>query len=583
MRSLTAALVCLALLLPGCAEPLPEADFTFISGFEHNDWDPQRMSWSHDIRLAHCLYDTLVRLDFTDMSIHPATAERWEVSEDGRIYTFHLRADAKWSDGTPVTAGDFVAGWRRAMLPDLAADYSQLMFHIEGAEAFFHRRQEQRTEFARITGRASGGGGASSAADAAEAMWRVTLDEFDRLVGVKAVDDRTLEVRLTSPTPYFLELTAFATFMPVPRHVVEASLTFGEADGAIEQDPTYWSDPGRLVTNGPYRLAARRFREGVVLWANEHYYDRAAMANESVKELVIGSVQAAMAAYDRGDADFYADIPTGDPVTAGLAGQDRPDVHTQAMAGTYFYNFNCLETRPDGTKNPLADARVRRALAMAIDRQALVERVTRLGQPIARSYVPPGTIAGYEPPVEAGVTLNVEEARRLLAEAGYESGAALTGLSILFNTDGGHDRIAQAVQEMWRQNLGVVVTLEPLESKAFRDRLKTQRYSIARASWFGDYPDPTTFLEKMTTNDGNNDCRWSNAEFDALIERAKTLNDEAERMRVLRDAERVLLEEQPMALLFQYLNVYLYDPAKVRGLEPNAWHRWRFENAAVGG
>src|SRR5690606_35142708 len=142
--------------------------------------------------------------DFSDMSVHPATAERWEVSDDGRTYTFHLRADAKWSDGTAVTAGDFVAGWRRAMLPDLAADYTQLMFHIEGAQAFFTRRQEQLDEFARIrASSASAAGAPDSAAEAAAAMWQVTLDEFDRLVGLQAVDDRTLEVRLTSPTPFF--------------------------------------------------------------------------------------------------------------------------------------------------------------------------------------------------------------------------------------------------------------------------------------------------------------------------------------------------------------------------------------------
>lgn len=579
MRSLCAAVVCLGLLLPGCGEPLPDADFTFISGVEHNDFDPQRMSWSHDVRLAHCLYDTLVRLDFGDMSIHPATAERWDVSEDGRTYTFHLRADAKWSDGKPVTAGDFVAAWRRAMLPDLAADYTQLMFHIEGAQAFFERRQEQLDAFARIRG--SAGGDASTASDAAAAMWRMTRDEFDRTVGLRAIDDRTLEVRLTAPTPYFLELCAFATFMPVPRHVVEKDLRFNPETGAILDDGTYWSDPERLVTNGPYRLEMRRFRVGSLLRANDHYYDRAAMANETVKELVITTEAAALGAYERGDADFYADIPTGSATAADLLAQQRPDAHAQTMAGTYFYNFNCLPKLPDGRENPLADARVRRALSLAIDREALVNRVTRIGQPVARSYVPPGVIKGYEPPTDAGVLLDVEEARRLLAEAGYDNPAALTGLSILYNTDAAHHTIAQAVQEMWRQNLGVVVTLEPQELRAFRDRLKSQRYSIARASWFGDYPDPTTFLEKMTTGDGNNDCRWSNAEFDGLIERAKTIADPAERMRTLQDAERVLLEEQPMALLFQYVNVYLYDETRVRGLESNAWNRWRFENAAV--
>lgn len=580
-RNLAALAVLFACVLasPGCgSERLPEADFTFISGFEHNDWDPQRMSWSQDIRMAHCLYDTLVRLDFKDMSIHPATAERWDVSDDRLTYTFHLRGDARWSDGRPVVAGDFVAAWRRAMLPDLAADYAQLMFHIDGAQAFFDARSTQLEEFARIS--AAGSGDPKAKQDAAAAMWTTTLDTFNKTVGLRAVDDRTLEVRLAAPLPYFLELTAFATFMPVPAHVLEKDQKFKPDTGALELDAGYWSDPARLVTNGPYKLAQRNFREGTLLVANDGYYDRAAMKNDSIKEMIVSSAQAALSARDQGQADIYLDVPTGEPVAAELVAQGNPHAISQPMAGTYFYNYNC-QPEVNGQKNALADVRVRRALSMAIDRQLIVDRVTRMKQPVARTFTPPGSIAGYEPPVEDGVMLNVEEAKRLLAEAGFPDGQGLAGLSILFNTDGGHQHIAQAVQEMWKQNLGVTVTLEPLESKAFRERLKTQRYTIARASWFGDYPDPTTFLEKMTSTDGNNDTGWANPEFDALVQKSKTITDPAERMRTLADAERILVHDQPMAFLFQYVNLYVYDPQKVQGLEPNAWGRWRFEHVSV--
>ena len=251
------------------------------------------------------------------------------------------------------------------------------------------------------------------------------------------------------------------------------------------------------------------------------------------------------------------------------------------MAGTYFYNFNCLPELPSGEPNPLSDVRVRQALSLAIDRQTLVSRVTRLNQPIADTFIPPAALPSYQPPVSEGVRLNLEKAKQLLADAGYPGGQGLTGLSITYNTGQGHDIIAQAIKNMWQTQLGVVVTLEGLETKNFSDRLKSKNYTIARASWFGDYPDPTTWLQKMATGDGNNDCGWSNAQYDALLAQAQHELDPAKRMALLSDAEAILVREQPMALLFHYVSIYLWDPAHVQGLTANPWGRWRFEQVQV--
>ena len=568
---LTIVALVLPLCLTGCGEAEQDADLTFIIGQEHNHLDPQKMSWLHDIRLAGMLFEPLVEKNYKTMATRPAVATRWDTSDDQTVYTFHLRKDAKWSNGEPVTAGDFKYAWRRAMLPDMAADYTKLMFHIEGARDFFDWRNRQLEQFAQSDG----------GQQAAQALWDKTRARFDESVGVEAVDARTLRVTLQRPVPYFLDLTAFATFMPVHRASVE-SATRIDADTAMRRTRSgYWSEPGELVTNGPYKLRRHRFQQDVWVEKNPHYWNRDAVKSATIRERIISDPQNALLTYRSGGADIWPGVPTASDMASELVRQGGPDVHRQQMAGVYFYNFNCEPTLPDGRDNPLAEARVRRALAMAIDRQTIVKRVTQLNQPIARSYVPGDALPNYDPPVDEGVTFDPERARELLAEAGHPDGEGLSGLSILYNTGHGHEMIAQAVQQMWRKHLNVIVSLEPREGKAFSNRLDERDYTIARASWFGDYPDPTTWLQKLTTDSGNNDCGWSNAEYDALLEQAKGETDVERRRRLLREAESILLREQPMALMFQYVNIYLWDPDKVTGLEPNGWARWDFENIAV--
>ncbi|MBI1335965.1 MAG: hypothetical protein GC164_03275 [Phycisphaera sp.] len=549
-----------------------EADFIFAVGDEHIFIDPQKISWVSDGRIAHCLFETLLTYSVPDLTLEPAAAEKYEVSEDGKTYTFHIRPDARWSNGDPVTAGDFVYAWRRAMLPDFAADYSQLMFLIDGAEDFFNFRAKQLKTFLEKD---------AARETTAERLWQEALDRFEQTVGLKATDDHTLVVTLRSPTAYFPQLCAFITFAPVHRASLEPAERLNATSGMLERDEAYWTDPARLTTNGPYVLERRRFKRDLLLKANDHFHARSQMKNTSILERFIGEPQTALLAYQQGDVDWLADIPTASPIAADLVHNKRPDVQVVNMAGVYFYNFNCNATLTDGSNNPLADVRVRTALQMAVDRQTLVTKVTRLNQNTVKTFVPPGAVNGYTPPEEAGIGYDVGRAKQLLAEAGFPDGRGLTGLSILYNSGFGHETIAQAIQAMWERDLGVKVQLEGVEVKRFSERLKKHDFTLCRASWFGDYPDPTTWLDKMATGNGNNDCQYTNPEYDKLLGQAANELDPIKRMDLLKQAEAVMLRDSPMLMLYQYSQVYLSDPGKVTGLNHNPWARWRLEQVQV--
>jgi oligopeptide transport system substrate-binding protein len=560
-----------ALAAGGCGEDeaQPEADFVFASASQHHSLDPQRMSWLHDIRLARALYEPLTRHEVPGLEIRPGAAESWAVSEDGTRYTFTIREDATWSNGDPVRAEDFVFAWRRALLPDLASDYTQLLFCIEGAEPFFSFRQKQLERVAE---------GALNA----EKAWAAAKKRFRETVGVSAAGPRTLRVRLERPLPYFLELCAFSTFMPAHKESVQAATRLEEESGMRRMDSTYFNDPKRMVTNGAYELAARS-ESRVRLRAQPHYGRSEAPKSETIVEKIVEDPQTQMLQYRRGLVHWLPDIPSTSSLAADLAASGRDDVHVTTGAGTYFYAFNCLPKHADGTSNPLADRKVRRALSMAIDRKTLVEEVTRLGQPVARSFVPPEALAEYEPPVEAGAAFDPESARQLLDEAGHPDGEGLEGLSILYNTEGAHEVIAQQIRSAWEKHLGVSMSLEGVDSRAFGHRLREQQFDVARAGWFGDYRDPTTFLDRFRSGDGNNDSKWKHPPFDRLMAKAAEERGADARRRLLQRAERMVLKRQPVAPIFHYVTLDVYDPQRVRGLPPNAWHVFRLEQVRVKG
>lgn len=572
MRNLLTLVLIALLTLTSCGrKPEPrEADLIFVS-IEHKFLDPQRMTWLHDIRLGDCLFEPLVRFRLPEQTLEGAAAEKWGVSKDGLTYTFRIRREAKWSNGDPVTSYDFAFAWRRALLQEFACDYSQFFFRIKGAKDFFDWRAEQLKQY----------GQPELTPPPADAFWAETRKKFKDTVGIATPDDLTLIVTLEKPCPYFIELCAFTTFVPNHRASVEKTIKVNDRTGMLEMDDTYWTDPERLISNGPYVLRRRNFKIDVLLNQNPNYWNKAAMGNTSILEKISEDPQSALLIYDNGGADWLPDVPTASPLAADLVAQNRTDVHLVPSVATYFYNFNCLETLPDGRKNPLADPRVRRALSMGIDRATIVKQVTRLNQPMAVTFTPPGTLPGYHSPVEAGSRYDITEAKRLLAEAGYPGGKGLNGLSILFNTGQGHENVAQFIQRSWEEKLGVVVTLEPMEQNSFADRLKKHEFTISRASWFADYRDPTTFLDKFQTGNGNNDPGYQNLGYDGRLQLAENQTDPVKRMAILEEAEALLMSEQPIAPIYHYLNMHVFKPRKVKDMNLNAWNFRRLEMIRV--
>jgi oligopeptide transport system substrate-binding protein len=575
---------------------LPRADVTFINSADVTTLDPQRMSWMQDLRLAHVLYEGLVVNDpFTwGMEIRPGVAERWDVTPDGKTYTFHLRADAKWSNGERVRASDFVFSWRRALLPDLASDYTGMFQLIRGGEAFFAWRTERLAEFEAQRRKAAAGRGREGAPAMPDAqdLWARTLEAFDGMVGLRAVDDATLVVELERAVPYFLDLCAFGGFSPVYPALVERYERPDAETGRLVARSD-WTKPPKLVSNGPFRLAMWRFKRDKRFELNEHYWNRGEISVDSINVLSVEDQNARVLAYNTGAVDLVSDVAAqyrpemleeklafyaehkGAYEALKAQGLDqfeidrrlpedrRKHVHAVPAFGTYFFNFNCLPKLRDGRPNPFYDPRVRRAFAMAVDKQGLIDTVVRLGNPVAGSLVPPNSLGGYTPP--KGLPYDPAAARRLLAEAGHRSGFPIV-VEILFNKDAGHDKIAEFLARNWQDNLGVQVRLEQKEITVFKDDVRNANYIVSRGSWYGDYGDPTTFLDLSRTGDGNNDRKYSSPAYDALLAEAAKELDAGKRMRILEEAERMIMEEDlPILPVFHYVSVYLFDPHRISG------------------
>jgi oligopeptide transport system substrate-binding protein len=583
---LLAALVAAAVVTD---RPLPRADFTFVNRGDVSTLDLQRMSWMQDMRAAKVLFEGLVKNNVLtwDYPIIPGVAERWEVSEDGRRYTFHLRADAKWSNGRPVVASDFVYSWRRALLPETSSDYTGLFQLIKGGRPFFEWRTAALAEYAARPI-------AERTAEAAAELWARTLAEFDQSVGLRALDDRTLEVELESPVPYFLDLCAMPPFYPVYPPIVRAYESLDPGTGRQDSQRD-WTKPGVLVSNGPFILSEWRFKRDMRFAKSEHYWGRDSVNIDTISSPSIEDPNAALLAYNSGSVDWISDVTVpyrGDvlaekmkfyeehraeyealkahgldqfEIDRRLPADSRKNIHAIPTFGTYWYNFNCLPKLRDGRANPFHDPRVRRAFAMATDKKAIVDQVMRIGNPIASTIIPPGSLGGYHSP--RGVPYDPAAARALLAEAGYPGGQGMVTVEILFNKDAGHDKIAQVIARSWEENLGIKTLLQMKEVKVYKDDLQNANYMVSRAGWYGDYADATTFLDLLRSWDGNNDRKYNNPVYDRLLADAALSSDPEARLRLLEEAERIIMDEDlPMIPLFQYVTLYMFDPQKVAGL-----------------
>lgn len=477
------------------------------------DLDPHLATGTDHYTVLSALFEGLVAEDPVDLHPVPGVAERWDVSADGREYTFHLRPDLRWSNGDRLTAEDFVNSWRRALTPSLAADYSNLLYVIAGAEAYHKGRT---TEFG--------------------------------TVGVSAPDPRTLRVTLEYPTPHFLSMLQHWIFYPL--HLPSIARV-----GPVDRRGTAWARPGVLVGNGPFVLAEWRSGERIVVTRNPQYWDAAQVRLEAIHFHPFESVDAEERAFRAGQLHVTDAAPIA---KVAAYRRDSPELlRIDPYLGTYFYRINVR--RPF-----LNEARVRRALALAIDRTAIVERILQGGQAPAAGFVP-DDLPAYESPNT--LRSDPAAARQLLAEAGYPEGRGAPEIELLFNTSENHRVVAEALQAMWRQELGLHVSLRNMENASVLESRRAGDFQLLRSVWIADYIDAGSFLDIWRADSGNNYTGWSNAAYDRLLDQAARTADGGARYELLQRAEAILLEEAPFVPVYHFTHVFLLQPS-VRGWHP---------------
>lgn len=532
---LLTALSLITMLVAGCGnagqgKDTTQGELKFIRhnhGEEPESIDPALNTTVNGGTIVIACFEGLTSLNEKDEPV-PGVAESWDVSPDKTKYTFHLRKDAKWSDGKPVTAGDFAYAWRRALDPGTAAEYCYQLFYIKNAPEFNE--------------------GKAKAED----------------LGIKVVDDYTLEVELSAPTPYFLNLTAFPTLFPVRRDI-------------IEQYGDQWAlKPETYIGNGPFKMTEWQSKDHMKLVKNENYWDKDRVKIDGIIETFIAESSTMLAGYEAGELDVIDDVPLNEIDNLKKTGE----FHMFKQLGTYYYCFNV-------TKPPFDNPKVRKAFALAIDREDITSKVRKSGIP-ATAFVPPGvpdTAAGKDFREAGGAFFPAkaqpEEARRLLAEAGYPGGKGLPGVTLIYNNSEEHQIIAEAILEMWKKNLGIEnVQVQNQEWAVFINTRQNGDFQIARHGWLGDYNDAMTFLDLFTTGNGNNDAHWSNKQYDELIKQARLATDEGKRMEILHQAEKMIMEDAIMIPILHYTENCMIKPY-VKGLVKSMLGFTYFDRAEI--
>ncbi len=520
VRVVSLALV--AAFLGGCsagesnvAQGNREGILHFGNGSEPQGLDPHVVTGVPESKIIDALFEGLTRKNPWTLEPEPGAAASWEFSEDRRVIRFHMQPEGRWSNGDPVTAHDFVWSWRRALDPAMGNLYAYMLYPVKNAEAY-------------ATGK---------------------IDD-PALVGVRALDDMTLEVTLNAPTPYFLQLMDHYSSFAVHRETVER---FGKATDRF----TRWTRVGNIVTNGPFQLQNWELNRRIVVERNPYYWDNDAVHLNGIVFYPTENIVSEERMFRVHQLHYTADVPLNKiPAYRNMA--DTPFVEAPYL-GTYFYLLNT--ERP-----PLDDVRVRKALSLAVDREALTRNVLYGSNNPAYAITPPGTL-GYQPPQL--FTYDPEEARRLLAEAGYPGGDGWPGLELIYNTSESHRKIAVALQQMWKDALNITVTLSNQEWKVYLDSVSQMNFQVARRGWIGDYVDPNNFLDLYITDGGNNNTGFSDPVYDELIlQRAPRAATQEARFALFHEAETRLMEQMPILPIYTYASKHLVHPS-VKGLPPN--------------
>ena len=517
---LLAAAAC-AFAVSGCQKretPAEAAarDGTLIIGnaADPSTLDPSLSTGSGEYKILCGLFEGLVCADTETLAVRPAAAKSWKISNDGLKYTFYIDENARWSDGSRVSAKDFEYAWQRILNPALGAEYASMLFPIKNASAYN-----------------SG-----------------TISDPQKL-GVKALGDGVLEVELERPTPYFLSMLYHNAYSPLPRKTLEKF-------GARAARDTLWTRPGNIVCNGPFKLEKWSINDKIVLKRNPHYRAKGELFLNGVVFLPISNINTEDRAFRAGQLHITDSVA---PSRLDSALSQAPEtVRRDKWLGVYYYLINT-------SKPPLNDARVRMALAKSLDRRAIIDTFLRAGQEAALNFVPEGC-GGYRFPQGGKISEDVSEARRLLADAGYPSGKNFPTLKITYNTSEQHKPIAEAVQQMWKKNLGINAELYNVSWPAYLAARRDGDFEVARASWVGDYNAPESFLELFISGNGLNHSGYKNAKFDGLMDLAKNAGDNASRLAYLAEAEAAMISGAPVIPIYFYTKVYRISPM-VRG-----WH-----------
>lgn len=488
------------------------------NGAEPESLDPHLTTGVPEYQIIQGLMEGLVREDGKTLEVTPGVAKRWEIGGDGAVYTFHLRKDAKWSNGDPVTAGDFEYGLRRMLSPELGAEYAYMLYVIKNGQALNEGR----------------------------------LPEGEAL-GVRAVDDHTLEIVLERPAPYFLGMLNHHAFYPVHPATIERH-------GGMTARANAWARPGSYVGNGPFTLEEWNLNQHVFLKKSDTYWNRDRVRLNGILFYPVENEQTEERMYRDGLLHKTEGVPLDRVNHYRRAGDGA--LYSYPYLTTYYYLVNT-------TRKPFDDVRVRRALALSIQRELITEHILKAGQKPALWFTPPDT-AGFTP--SGALEEDLEEARRLLAEAGYPGGKGFPEFEILYNTRESHRTIAQVIQQMWKRNLGIECRLVNQEWQVYMVSRRELDFDVARAGWAGDYADPHNFLNLHVKTSGNNHTGWSDDTYDTLIDQAAGAAAKAERFELYDRAEAILLRDMPVIPIYWYTRNYLLHPS-VKGWHPNILDR----------